>query len=267
MSSGRFYNKVAAAMNEKKERDERDKAGAQGTDALDQKTGVLNTENTPSRARVVRTNRPRASSMSESRKEVTPINNRTDKDRTEKRKKADGDKERNKRCTNGEGDKPEDKSEEEKEEEEEENGMDETITEFKKKEENESKWNENMEETIDKGSITEIKMLLKQVMLDYRLRIKELEKEKEKEKRERIDNAALKKGLEEMKAIRQEFEGVEKYVDESNEKWRTGINEELGKMNAEIQQVKNEMETLKERETNTDPGIEEMKKEVEELKK
>ena len=108
---------------------------------------------------------------------------------------------------------------------------------------------------IDKGNFSEIKMLLKQVILYYSQRTKELEKEKVK--MEKLDSSALRKGFEDMK----------KHVDESNEKWRMGIKQKLGKVNAEIQQMKNEMEVLKERGTNIDPRNEEPRREVEKLKK
>ena len=60
---------------------------------------------------------------------------------------------------------------------------------------------------------------------------------------------------------------MKRHIDESNEKWRRGMNEEIGNMKAEIQQIKTDMEEWKSREGNQTRIDEGLRKEVMELKK
>ena len=202
-------------------------------------------EHTPSRARTLKVEGMRARSMNtgmvKSNQETT--GGTEAKEKTEKRKKespVDGEGGRLKRIISSEGivtdDEEEDKTQEELEWEEESECADDTIIEVeddKEKEEDEKEWNRTMEETVEKCNMSEVKKLLKMVMADYRNKTKELEREKTKQ--EVQDQSELIKG----------FENMKKHVDESNEKWRRGVNEELGNLKAEIQQIKSEMEEWK----------------------
>ena len=127
--------------------------------------------------------------------------------------------------------------------------LDESVVDVRDDEVDEVRWNKNMEDTVEKCNLREMKKLLKLVMSDNRERAKHLEREKAK--LEKQDYSELMKGLENMK----------RHVDQSNEK---GMNEELEKMKTEIQQIKTEMEELKGRGKTQAPISEELRKEVEE---
>ena len=96
-----------------------------------------------------------------------------DKDRNEKRKNvspADGESVRTKRHSR-------DGREESSDEEE---NLDDTMVEVEDDKAEEESWKKDMERAIDVSSITEVKTLLKQVMVDYRKKAKDLEREKER---------------------------------------------------------------------------------------
>ena len=56
-------------------------------------------------------------------------------------------------------------------------------------------------------------------------------------------------------------------VEESNERWRNGVNEKLVKIDEEIRQLRNGMKELKEKGVPQVTGNEELRKGVEELKR
>ena len=59
--------------------------------------------------------------------------------------------------------------------------------------------NESMERKLEESSLTEIKLMLKQVMVDYRRKIQELEKEKARIKEQ--ENTEVRKCFENLKSV------------------------------------------------------------------
>ena len=95
------------------------------------------------------------------------------KKRTEKRKKdlpADGEKERTKRLANESGEETDTNTDKEEVlDNDSQDDIDTTVVEKEvEEEEDEACWNKSLGEAIDGNNITEIKLLLKQVMSDYR---------------------------------------------------------------------------------------------------
>ena len=183
------------------------------------------------------------------------------KEKTKRKKDspAEGERGRTKRSMSSGGSGTEDEDEDNNQEElESEEDADDTIIEVKEDEEEEKEeeeWKRNMEDTVEKCNVNEVKKLLKMVMSDYRKRTKELEREK------------IKQAVQEQSELFKGFENMKRHVDESNEKWRRGVNEELGTMKVEIQQIRTEMEEMKGRGEGQAGVDEDMRKEVMELKK
>ena len=166
----------------------------------------------------------------------------------EKRKNsspADGESGRAKRYSTGGGEESSDEGE----------NLDSTVVEVEDDKVEEEAWKRSLDQSTDASGIVEVKTLLKQVMMDYRNKTKELEREK------------LSVGKSERGGLKEEFEGLKRHFDESNEKWRKDINRELGKMNAEIQAVRREVEEWNEKGGGGQAAVnEDLRKEIEELK-
>ena len=142
---------------------------SKGLDAM-QQSGTKDNVSTPRRAAAIPLGRRlRADSSGASGTGGSPIlrGSILEKDRNEKRKNlspADREGVRTKRHSS-------DGSEETSDEDE---NLDDTMVEVEEDKVEEESWKRNMERAIDDSSITEVMMLLKQVMADYRQKANDL---------------------------------------------------------------------------------------------
>ena len=224
--TGRLYNKVVKDKME-----------------MEQKSGKFKRNaGSPSRAKAILTDKG------------IPTDNKGEETvgRQKRKKDSTGEEERERRRSlSDKGDIKGKYTEEEYDSEESENNLEEMIVDAVAKEEQE--WKEEMERTVEEESTTDIRRMLKQVMFDFRNQTKQLEKENERIRKQ------------ENKEIKVDWD-LKKYMDESNEKWRKKVDEELDKVNAKLGAVKKQVEEIKEKGTQ-DPEMEALKKDVEELKR